>query len=469
MAHIAVEKQRGFPAHAGMDPSRRRPAGRRRRFPRPRGDGPARCCVPVSVMPVSPPTRGWTVEAHEEISRRSGFPAHAGMDLRRGVDRAAPARFPRPRGDGPYLLASADTTFAVSPPTRGWTTSSAMSVSNAAGFPAHAGMDPSDRPRWLWRTWFPRPRGDGPYSSSVESPWSAVSPPTRGWTIVKMIPTPARDGFPAHAGMDLELTALEALIDGFPRPRGDGPRADQLRYLHGQVSPPTRGWTPRCARPRRDRHGFPAHAGMDLEGQLTGVRTVRFPRPRGDGPRVPQRQSAAGEVSPPTRGWTRRPSVRPHVYRGFPAHAGMDHVNVDTRWRCAGFPRPRGDGPSVPDWRAAPTMVSPPTRGWTVLQDDGGHARGGFPAHAGMDPPPPMRSSSSGWFPRPRGDGPPSAEGTSPPKSVSPPTRGWTPVIGARVQGAHGFPAHAGMDPHQHRAVGIQQRFPRPRPRGDGP
>ena len=30
----------------------------------------------------------------------------------------------------------------VSPPTRGWTSAKAMEVEQAAGFPAHAGMDP---------------------------------------------------------------------------------------------------------------------------------------------------------------------------------------------------------------------------------------------------------------------------------------------------------------------------------------
>ena len=73
-----------------------------------------------------------------------------------------------------------------------------------AGFPAHAGMDPSI--------------GHTPPIALV------VSPPTRGWTRVALPVEDKRPGFPAHAGMD-----------PLPCPTHAG---------LNMVSPPTRGWTP---------------------------------------------------------------------------------------------------------------------------------------------------------------------------------------------------------------------------------
>ena len=82
---------------------------------------------------------------------------------------------------------------------------------------------------------------------------------------------------------------------------------------------------------------------------------------------------SSGMVSPSTRGWTlvTVPSTRAGF--GFPAHAGMDlnqHVSTDSVYR---FPRPRGDGPAPHPAQNAIPSVSPPTRGWTLLPSaDGG-------------------------------------------------------------------------------------------------
>ena len=172
---------------------------------------------------VSPPTRGWTRSATGLRQAVTGFPAHAGMDLPCVSQRGQLLRFPRPRGDGPLV----DTTRAdcpgVSPPTRGWTSHTAPRDRGAFGFPAHAGMDPTTAAVSPMLPRFPRPRGDGPFSSSSTVRMKTVSPPTRGWTA--MTPKQQRfcDGFPAHAGMDLTLRAPPLPLTRFPRPRGDGP------------------------------------------------------------------------------------------------------------------------------------------------------------------------------------------------------------------------------------------------------
>ena len=237
------------------------------RFPRPRGDGPDDSTYQPYSYEVSPPTRGWTAEADRRRTVVIGFPAHAGMDLGFSLADVASSGFPRPRGDGPVSPSEADVQFPVSPPTRGWTVFNEWWRWPESGFPAHAGMDrsvPYGR-RCCMR--FPRPRGDGPFIEYITSPIPSVSPPTRGWTVESAGLHVASTGFPAHAGMDPVRTGLVRLAPRFPRPRGDGPTYRFDNTLTPQVSPPTRGWTVGRERARPRASGFPAHARMDLEAQ----------------------------------------------------------------------------------------------------------------------------------------------------------------------------------------------------------
>ena len=159
-------------------------------------------------------------------------------------------------------------------------------------------------------------------------------------------------------------------------------------------------WTQSCPTCRR----FPAHAGMDPDLGVPLEGGERFPRPRGDGPLIEITIADGVEVSPPTRGWTRRRCRWPTTSTGFPAHAGMDHVITATRER-ARFPRPRGDGPQQADDQGLRQPVSPPTRGWT---------RGISTSSSSMTVSPPTR------------DGPGLGSGMVGAPGVSPPTRGWT-------------------------------------------
>ena len=235
---------RGFPAHAGMDLSTCERFRRCRRFPRPRGDGPSKAGTHRSADPVSPPTRGWTRSARIGAAIFGGFPAHAGMDPTPSRSRPSSTRFPRPRGDGPRSRFGGGGHGEVSPPTRGWTLDCSRRKRRYAGFPAHAGMDPTFRKRSTSPIWFPRPRGDGPECLFTTAYRMKVSPPTRGWT--------SRGG------------SRDRRADGFP--------------------PPTRGWTPKEVARLVPRVGFPAHAGMDPLDDLRPNVTYGFPRPRGDGP-----------------------------------------------------------------------------------------------------------------------------------------------------------------------------------------
>ena len=152
----------GFPAHAGMDPSRCAATRPSVRLPRTRGDGPLADYFPREHVKASPHTRGWTRGEYRGHGSCRGFPAHAGMD---------------PQED--YSFRDRP---AASPHTRGWTRSTIHGETLPLGFPAHAGMDRMERPRPRRRRRLPRTRGDGP-------------------SLREGLRRPAM-GFPAHAGMD---------------------------------------------------------------------------------------------------------------------------------------------------------------------------------------------------------------------------------------------------------------------------
>ena len=350
-----------------MDPSGHSASHMRARFPRPRGDGPLTGAVSPEGRLVSPPTRGWTVPVVGVAELRRGFPAHAGMDPPQSTQGTAPARFPRPRGDGPETDDVATPDLEVSPPTRGWTTTARWLSRSSTGFPAHAGMDRCSRRSLPPCRRFPRPRGDGPTSQLRMRVEATVSPPTRGWTRERITESDVDGGFPAHAGMDPARSRHSPAPRWFPRPRGDGPIYIAAETEAAAVSPPTRGWTSPAPCPETAAGGFPAHAGMDPSTGPACIRCSWFPRPRGDGPTTAITIAPAPGVSPPTRGWTLLGAESRRRSAGFPAHAGMDPYPGPTGQAHRGFPRPRGDGPPPRGAVRSAFLVSPPTRGWTAL------------------------------------------------------------------------------------------------------
>ena len=273
----------------------------------------------------------------------------------------------------------------------------------------------------------PRTRGDGPVRHAVIASMHPGSPHTRGWTFFLVRLRRRRQGFPAHAGMDLpQQAACE-------------------RDRRG--SPHTRGWTLNRTRFRQPVSGFPAHAGMDPNGWPSSTPWTRVPRTRGDGPLAFPMGAIALGGSPHTRGWTRR-DPGPHVIGGgFPAHAGMDPRWAGGRAGGTRVPRTRGDGPvrqvrGCRTWRG-----SPHTRGWTLKRTRFRQPVSGFPAHAGMDPPAMGRRVGSLGVPRTRGDGPSPLTVVVARWRGSPHTRGWTADPRLIHKAGPGFPAHAGMDP----------------------
>ena len=232
--------------------------------------------------------------------------------------------FPRTRGDGPAAVERTRRPEPVSPHTRGWTPVLKVDATGAAGFPAHAGMDPSTSGRRRPTGGFPRTRGDGPLNRPDDDGRRAVSPHTRGWTRPASPRLPGERGFPAHAGMDPRLLRQRRSRLGFPRTRGDGPRRVMKSGPPIWVSPHTRGWTRVASLSGSCLHGFPAHAGMDPRASPRGRLPTGFPRTRGDGPSARCDSAESISVSPHTRGWTHVVRIDQRPGSGFPAHAGMD-------------------------------------------------------------------------------------------------------------------------------------------------
>ena len=204
-------------------------------------------------------------------------------------------------------------------------------------------------------------------------------------------------GFPAHAGMDPSSPSRLTAPCWLPRARGDGPLPVMIAAGWSKASPRTRGWTPDSGRVGRGLHGFPAHAGMDPSTPLHKLSPLRLPRARGDGPEQKRAERASpGELaSPRTRGWTAGEPEGWTRYQtpgtdrsGFPAHAGMDPRRAASRLASPRLPRARGDGPCHRRSNIRLTPASPRTRGWTLIELPDRRTNEGFPAHAGMDPPP---------------------------------------------------------------------------------
>ncbi len=293
-----------FPAHAGMDRKCWTPWTLPRRVPRTCGDGPTPF-IDVNGNPLcSPHMRGWT--APDRAGEYSGpvFPAHAGMDRIPSGGRCSTICVPRTCGDGPTIVDAGSEIEQCSPHMRGWTEWEEARVKARAVFPAHAGMDrrrglqPLPRPG-VPRTCgdgppapgptpapegVPRTCGDGPLLTPVKYRPRKCSPHMRGWTDSGRTIQGGGCVFPAHAGMDREKRHWSLHSGGVPRTCGDGPFMVWPSANAMSCSPHMRGWTAIIILLNYPHKVFPAHAGMDRKCCRHLTRPGGVPRTCGDGP-----------------------------------------------------------------------------------------------------------------------------------------------------------------------------------------
>ncbi len=191
---------------------------------------------------------------------------------------------------------------------------------------------------------------------------------------------------PAPAGMDPSRPASASRANSFPRARGDGPKADHVQRDIQRLPPHPRGWTHADDRRRRYRLASPAPAGMDPKLGHPSDRRIRFPRARGDGPHIRTIREQHRALPPRPRGWTPSRGASSWHSCASPAPAGMDPAPLLRSCSFAGFPRARGDGPSLEPLAIKPPALPPRPRGWTCKSQMDRRPFGASPAPAGMDP-----------------------------------------------------------------------------------
>ena len=436
-------------------------------FPRARGDAPARIGGTELLPRVPPRTRGCARRLDEPPGLAPGSPAHAGMRPSGRAPSEGWRRFPRARGDAPVSASDEARVCRVPPRTRGCALLGDVAAEGDRGSPAHAGMRPPPRRSSRPRAWFPRARGDAPSSSIFGATLTPVPPRTRGCARGHHARRRCDRGSPAHAGM--RPGSLTSTRSGrrFPRARGDAPMGGRIVRRIEPVPPRTRGCALVRAEGGGGVHGSPAHAGMRLcDGR--GRRAARgFPRARGDAPLPALPTEPPFTVPPRTRGCARRGPLPGLPREGSPAHAGMRPVDTGKALRTVRFPRARGDAPGAFPPLLPPSWVPPRTRGCAPDLGREDAAALGSPAHAGMRPSGSGARTASLGFPRARGDAP-SSETTSGSRfSVPPRTRGCALRRALHLARAGGSPAHAGMRPCKSGLHVAGRGFPRAR--GDAP
>ena len=174
-------------------------------FPRARGDVPWDGSAGVLYHEFSPRTRGCSFLFPSGVVMVMVFPAHAGMFLTQLTSYGAMVSFPRARGDVPINSTPLFWHGLFSPRTRGCSDIDRKGTSCLSVFPAHAGMFRSQGRPLLRKRRFPRARGDVPYLDLWNEREHVFSPRTRGCSFVDSIRHAAHGVFPAHAGMFLEL------------------------------------------------------------------------------------------------------------------------------------------------------------------------------------------------------------------------------------------------------------------------
>ena len=151
---------------------------------------------------------------------------------------------------------------------------------------------------------------------------------------------------------------------------------------------------------------FPAYAGMFRCCLLMRGTCGGFPRIRGDVPSVTRNLKIRGEFSPHTRGCSIRAAFQLTARMVFPAYAGMFRPKLMRAWVSAGFPRIRGDVPRRCTRKGNLSPFSPHTRGCSGCSVRHTLLDRVFPAYAGMFRIAVDLARLAGGFPRIRGDVP---------------------------------------------------------------
>ena len=210
-------------------------------FPRIRGDVPLEFQRRQEALQFSPHTRGCSFKHPNMGSMDTVFPAYAGMFLPGSAGGGRRRGFPRIRGDVPWRWTPKLSVQKFSPHTRGCSSNPAENGIRTTVFPAYAGMFRSFFVVCATFWSFPRIRGDVPEDPYTSSGYWGFSPHTRGCSPVPSWSYGTKKVFPAYAGMFLKPLCDHKHSRCFPRIRGDVPDPEMQDLLRLLFSPHTRG------------------------------------------------------------------------------------------------------------------------------------------------------------------------------------------------------------------------------------
>ena len=435
---------RSIPAHAGEPQPVHDDPARTTVYPRPRGGTFAAAGFIEPTPGLSPPTRGNRKSRNLSCRARGSIPAHAGEPAVQLAKFALREVYPRPRGGTESLVVREHGSEGLSPPTRGNLVDGFRNGTIDGSIPAHAGEPTPQRERAARLEVYPRPRGGTGHTVFGHNAAGGLSPPTRGNLPVRVEARRPPRSIPAHAGEPTVDTALTNRYGVYPRPRGGTSMRTQKPIAAGGLSPPTRGNPREYHSPAPSSGSIPAHAGEPCRrppriragtvyprprgGTEMGAPSLSaadglspptrgnlppaasspcaepvYPRPRGGTAKSARLPRRAVGLSPPTRGNRRRGAWANRRRRSIPAHAGEPRDCGIRARRSRVYPRPRGGTVTLRASRAAPSGLSPPTRGNPVRVPYRPATRRSIPAHAGEPSRSPPVLARSGVYPRPRG------------------------------------------------------------------
>jgi len=196
------------------------------RLPRMRGDRPQAQRKKEAERLATPHARGST---HNASIYPPGYPACAGIDPSRGGVEGGASRLPRMRGDRPAAIKMKDDAIQATPHARGSTSFPPRGPVLQLGYPACAGIGPQ---LWRWATqclWLPRMRGDRPPLVQTADHAQSATPHARGSTHRLSFGGQFGCGYPACAGIDPAGSQGRGHDIGLPRMRGDRPQSAGAR------------------------------------------------------------------------------------------------------------------------------------------------------------------------------------------------------------------------------------------------
>ncbi len=230
------------------------------------------------------------------------------------------------------------------------------------GFPHPRGDGPPSSGHVIVAFQFSLPRGDGPAALIDDADKREFSPPAWGWSAACGAGLRSGDVFPTRVGMVRSSGPLPYCFIRFPHPRGDGPRLVHLGPRTVMFSPPAWGWSANSDFKGHGMPVFPTRVGMVRVKGAQCSHILCFPHPRGDGPTCSMAALRLASFSPPAGGWSAHCVSRPERGCVFPTRVGMVRRILRRRWNGYRFPHPRGDGPLFRRVALDVSKFSPPAR-----------------------------------------------------------------------------------------------------------